>query len=183
MGKSTCKVVKDDDLYYKAVGTVHNAIVAYIKDWGVPVPTVPIEGVTKTHMYVTSAHMAPGTLWVSSTVEGKGDILTLEFGEEIFRIMNASEVAMYYVYHKGVRPKSPGFMRNITLVMLRKAAVHEFGGEGPKMWLYDTTHRLRYGWKLWNTIIRDSKLTAQSVRNQAAYYKDQGRMPGFSCLH
>ena len=60
MGKSTCKVVKDDDLYYKAVDTVHNAIVAYIKDWGVPVPTVPIEGVTKTHMCVTSAYMAPG---------------------------------------------------------------------------------------------------------------------------
>ena len=127
MGKSTCKVVKDDDLYYKAVDTVHNAIVAYIKDWGAPAPTVPIEGVTKTHMYVTSAHMAPGALWVSSTVEGKENVLTLEFGEEIFRIMNATEVAMYYVYHKGVRPKSPGFMRDNTLVMLRKAAVHEFG--------------------------------------------------------
>ncbi len=183
MGKSTCKVVKDDDLYYKAVDTVRNAIVAYIKDWGAPTPTVPIEGVTKTHMYVTSAYMAPGAMWVSSTNQSEVHVLNLEFGGEIFRIMSATEVAMYYVWHKGIRPKSPGFMQDLTLVMLRKVAVHEFGGEGPKMWLYDSIHRVRYGWKLWNTIIRDSKHTAHSVRNQAEYYKDHGRMPGFSCLH
>ena len=182
MNKSACKVVKDDDLYYKAVDTVRNAIVAHIQGWRDPVPTKPIEGVTLSHMYVTSDYMAPGAMWVSSTNQSEEHVLKLEFGEEIFRIMCATEVAMYYVWHKGIRPKSPGFMRDITLVMLRKVAVHEFGGEGPKMWLYDTTHRLRYGWKLWNTIIRDSKLTALPVRNQAAYYKDQGRMPEFPCL-
>ncbi len=180
MGKSTCKVVKDDDLYYTAVDTVRNAVVAYIQGWKDPVPTVPIEGVTKTHMWVTSSHMAPGAMWVSSTNLSEEHVLKLEFGEEIFRIMSATEVAMYYVWHKGIRPKSPGFMQDLTLVMLRKVAVHESGGEGPKMWLYDSIHRVRYGWKLWNTIIRDSKLTAQSVRNQAEYYKD---MPGFPPLH
>lgn len=183
MNKSNIKVIKDDDLYFKAVDTVRNAVVSHIQGWGIPAPTEPIDGVTLSHMYVTSAYMAPGALWVSSTVDGKEDVLTLEFGEEIFRIMSATEVAMYYVWHKGIRPKSPGFMRDITLVMLRKVAVHEFGGEGPKMWLYDSIHRVRYGWRLWNTIIRDSKLTAQSVRNQAEYYKANGRTPGFSCLY
>ena len=42
MGKSTCKVVKDDDLYYKAVDTVRNAVVAHIQGWKDPVPTEPI---------------------------------------------------------------------------------------------------------------------------------------------
>ena len=183
MSKNTFKVVNDDDLYYTAIDTVRNAVVAHIQGWKVPVPTEPIEGVTKTHMWVTSSHMAPGAMWVSSTNQSEEHVLKLEFGEEIFRIMSATEVAMYYVWHKGIRPKSPGIMQDLTLVMLRKVAVHEFGGEGPKMWLYDSIRRVRYGWKLWSTVIRDSKLTAQSVRNQAEYYKANGRTPGFSCLH
>lgn len=178
MNKSNIKVIKDDDLYFKAVDTVRNAVVSHIQGWKVPVPTEPIEGVTKTHMWVTSSHMAPGAMWVSSTNQSEEHVLKLEFGEEIFRIMSATEVAMYYVWHKGIRPKSPGFMRDITLVMLRKAAVHEFGGEGPKMWLYDSIHRVRYGWRLWNTIIRDSQVTVQSVRNQSERYKSNGQMPG-----
>ena len=124
MRKNIFKVVNDDDLYFKAIDTVRKAVVSNIQGWGIPAPTEPIDGVTLSHMYVTSAYMAPGALWVSSTVDGKEDVLTLEFGEEIFRIMSATEVAMYYVWHKGIRPKSPGFMRDITLVMLRMAVVY-----------------------------------------------------------
>ena len=65
MNKSNIKVIKDDDLYFKAVDTVRNAVVSHIQGWGIPAPTEPIDGVTLSHMYVTSAYMAPGALWVS----------------------------------------------------------------------------------------------------------------------